>query len=73
MEILEKAGRRFAVMDSLTSPKTGLPLEVKIHSPEQEISMRAAGRLGEHLADRLMQTFSKSTNQPDTCGETRRI
>lgn len=73
MNVVEKAGQRWAVMDNLRNPKTGLPIEVVVHTQAQEDSMRKAGRLGEHLASNLMRIFSNESKTSDTCGETRRI
>ena len=69
MQIIEKAGCRVAVMDHLVTPETGRPIEVEIHSSEQESSMQAAGALGERLADTLLQAFLKDKHQPDTRGD----
>lgn len=58
MRIVEKNGRRVAIMESLVSHNTGQSIEVEIKSADMEQSMRNADRLGQNMAAVFMHNFA---------------
>lgn len=62
MQIIEKEGQRVAVLDSLVSGDTGLPLEIPVPSATAESTLLEASRLGQNMAENFMRNFG----QPDT-------